>query len=413
MQDQELRELFDTWARPLRATPPPDIATLRRRAARRKTAWLATTAGTGLAVAGVLAGFLASGIIPSRPAAKAGHGGLPRSAAYAAPPGQPYVFVNSSATFANQGSGPTTPAELRNAATGKVVKVLRPVGQGASFANAAAAPGDRAFVLAQRNSDGTLSLAEIRISASGKPGPLRLIWRYPYVCVAVGPCVPSLTLPAGTQPENMSVNAAGTRVSFLAATPNGLGGSLVVYNLQTGTLIGRWPASNGIGFAQFLGTGDELVASVGGVDKGRDRLVDTSTAFRPGSSLLADSRPAQTDGFPGSFTQDGNVWMNTNYGQLGGAGVQPYGGPAATGNEVLIEYTARSGKPLRKFLIGPASALQGPHFCGVLWASANGGEMLTQCGTRQLEITGSHVTRVKLAWLLPSNTGFDTSTFAW
>jgi hypothetical protein len=84
------------------------------------------------------------------------------------------------------------------------------------------------------------------------------------------------------------------------------------------------------------------------------------------------------------------------------------GGPA---NEVvLIEYSA-AGKLLRRIVIGPESALDGPHFCGVLWASANGGELLTQCGTRQLKITGSHVTRVRLAWLLPSNPGFGT--FAW
>jgi hypothetical protein len=63
-----------------------------------------------------------------------------RGSAYVAPPGQRYVFVDSSATFVNVGDVPATPAELRNAATGKVVKVLRPIRRGVSFTAAAAAP---------------------------------------------------------------------------------------------------------------------------------------------------------------------------------------------------------------------------------------------------------------------------------
>jgi hypothetical protein len=70
---------------------------------------------------------------------------------------------------------------------------------------------------------------------------------------------------------------------------------------------------------------------------------------------------------------------------------------------------------LRKIPIGPASAGpgNGPNFCGVLWASANGHEVWTQCGSRQLEIVGGHATQIRLAWLLPTNTTNGASVFAW
>ena len=293
MQDHELRDQLEEWAEPLRATPAPAIAALRSRI-RRRTARTAAAIGSALAVVGLVAGLIvAGGLVGSRK--PAGPALQAQGSAYPAPSGQPYVFVNNSATFGNAGNVPATPAELKNAATGKVVKVLRPVLSGVSFSAAAAAPGDRLFVLAQQDSDETLSFAEIRIGASGKPGALRQV-------------LPDLPMPPGTQVASMAVNASGTRLSFAACSPNGLSsGRLVVYNLQTGTLIGSWPvASSSCASSQFLGHGNNLVASIGSVEQGRDRLVDTTTPFRPGSSLLADSRPYGVGGNSSTFTQDGN-----------------------------------------------------------------------------------------------------------
>jgi hypothetical protein len=78
-----------------------------------------------------------------------------------------------------------------------------------------------------------------------------------------------------------------------------------------------------------------------------------------------------------------------------------------------VEVSAASGKVLRKIPIGPSSATNGPNFCGVLWASANGDEVWTQCGTRQLVIVGGHATQIRLAWLLPTNNTSGASEFAW
>jgi hypothetical protein len=391
MQDYELRDLFEEWTESLRATPAPAVATLRSRI-RRRTARTAAFTGFALAVAGLVAGLLvASGLAaggkPGAPALQA------QGSAYPAPPGQPYVFVNSSATFVNVGNEPATPAELKNATTGQVVKVLWPVHRGVSFSAAAAAPGDRLFVLAQQDSDGTVSFAEVRIGASGKPGALRQVLR-------------DLPTPPGVQVVNMVVNAPGTRLSFTTAAPTdngptGPSGSLVVYNLQTGTLIGSWPVAFSVGASsQFLGYGNNMVASVDTVDRGQDLLVNTTTPFPPGSSLLADSRPYGVTGAFETFTQDGNIGLG-----IGGS----------RGSVLLVEYSAASGKVLRNIPIGPSSAANGngPYYCGVLWASANGHELWTQCGSRQLEIVGGHTTRIRLAWLLPTTTTSGASVFAW
>ena len=396
MQDHELRDQFEEWAKPLRATPAPAVAALRGRV-RRRTARTAAAAGSALAVVGLVAGLLvAGGLIGSgKPGGPVGSGKpagpafQTQGSAYPAPPGQPYVFVNSSATFVNVGNVPATPAELRNAATGKVVTVLRPVGPGVSFSNATAAPGDRLFLLAQQDSDGSLSFAEIRIGASGKPGALRQV-------------LPDLPTPSGTQVVSMAVNAPGTRLSFITAAsnsygPSGPSGSLVVYNLQTGTLIGSWPvAFNSGASSQFVGYGNNLVASIDTVERGQKLLVNTTTPFRAGSSLLADSRPYVT-GSSETFTQDGNIGMAYVINQ---------------GRVLLVEYSAASGKVLRNIPIGPSSATYGPYFCGALWASANGHEVWTQCGTRQLVIVGGHATQIRLAWLLPTDTS-GASEFAW
>jgi hypothetical protein len=396
MQDYELRDQFEEWAEPLRATRAPAVAALRSRI-RRRTARNAAASGLALAVAGLVSGLLvAGGLVGS---GKAGGPALQaQGSAYPAPPGQPYVFVNSSQTFVNVGNEPATPAELKDAATGTVVKVLWPVHRGVSFSAAAATPSDRLFVLAQQDSDGTLSFAEVRIGASGKAGALRQVLR-------------DLPAQPGVQVVNVVVNAPGTRLAFVTAASNSYGtsgpsGNLEVYNLQTGTLIGNWPVAFNIGAgSQFLGYGNDLVASIDTVAGGQDFLVDTTTPFPPGSSLLADSRPYR----PGSvvvgpyeaLTQDGNMGYS-----LGGGN---------RGSVLLVEYSPASGKVLRKIPIGPASAGpgNGPNFCGVLWASANGHEVWTQCGSRQLEIVGGHATQIRLAWLLPTNTTNGASVFAW
>jgi hypothetical protein len=80
---------------------------------------------------------------------------------------------------------------------------------------------------------------------------------------------------------------------------------------------------------------------------------------------------------------------------------------------LLVERPAASSKVLRNIPIAPSGAEEGPYFCGVLWASANGHEVWTQCGTRQLAIFGRRTTQIRLAWLLPTDNTSGASEFAW
>ena len=59
MQDEDLREQFSEWARPLRAAVPPAVSVIRRRA-RRRTARVAASCVTAVAV------LAAGGILATR-----------------------------------------------------------------------------------------------------------------------------------------------------------------------------------------------------------------------------------------------------------------------------------------------------------------------------------------------------------
>ena len=391
MNDTELREQFHQWAAPLRATPPPDFTTIRRRA-RRRVARLATVSSAALAATGLVAGLLASvqsGV--ARPAQASRWA----SATYLAPPGQPYVFVNSS------GAGP---AELRDVATGTVVSVVRPISPAVSFTAVAAAANDRVFVLAEQGADGQVSFAELRVggTSSGSSPTVRL-----------SSILSGAGLPADSQPENMTVNATATRLAVDVALPGGTY-SLVVYDLRNGSVIGNWPA---LTTPQFIGSADKLAADYLPGTKGQlarghprffPRTVDTTHAFPAGSSFLADSRPARRlHGLSGTFTQDGSVSTNALYGALGMVQTSGYSGTAH-----LLEYSSASGGLLHAIPVGPADA-QGQYFCGVLWASPDGRDLLTQCGSRQQAVVDGKVTVVRLPWLFRPQLQPGVTPFAW
>jgi hypothetical protein len=395
MNDTELREQFGQLAAPLLGTPAPDFGGIRRRA-RRRMAGLAAASGGALAVFGIVAGVLVSNLAAAVPPVGASLWG---SGTYPAPPGQPYVVVNASA------SGP---AELRNVASGAVVGVLHPLGGAVSFTSIAAAPGGRLFVLAQQGPAGQVSFAELRIG-SGSPPTVRFTSALTHV-----------SLPAGTDPNFMAVSAAGDRLALAAVLPDGTG-RLLVYDLRSGSVIGNWKAPDGAPLSppQFIRGADELAvewssASTPQTGSGAPpqlalRLVSTVTAFPAGSSLLADSAPSPgLQGISGTFSQDGSVSMNTINGAL-----LPGQSPAGATFVRLLEYSAASGKLLHAIAIGPASALQSQYFCGVLWASTDGRDLLTQCGTRQQEVVNGKVTVVRLPWTFPAQLDPVISPFAW
>jgi hypothetical protein len=178
---------------------------------------------------------------------------------------------------------------------------------------------------------------------------------------------------------------------------------LLVYDLTAGTLIDSWPENRtGIVSFQYWPTADRLALYwqySGGQAYSGLRILNTAVRSA-GPSLAAATRPGpDLRGYhSGALTADGSVAVGI--GQSGSA-------------EVLREFSARSGVLLRTIPIGTARAQQdGPDFCGVLWASAGGRDLLTQCGARQQAVANGKVTRVKLAWnfLAPQT---PVTTVAW
>lgn len=182
MQDEDLREQFNEWARPLRAAVPPPVSVIRRRARRRiaRVAVCCVTAVAVLAAGGVLAAreiggrqapaaslqaLSASPRLGQLPAPDAGAGAAPY-----------YVAVSSDGSSAG----------VWDAATGKKLGMMaapaEPSGRGVRdatiFTSIAAAGDDRTFVLgatASTNSEQArpVWLFELRLAAGGSPGPLQ------------------------------------------------------------------------------------------------------------------------------------------------------------------------------------------------------------------------------------------------
>jgi hypothetical protein len=248
---------------------------------------------------------------------------------------------------------------------------------------------DRLFVLAQQSDADRITFAEARITPSGS--------------VLLRRILPGISL-AASQIYGVTVNPAGTRLVPNTWPAGGTGaGTLLVYDLAAGTLIDSWPENRtGLVNFQYWPTADRLALywqNSGSRAYSGLRILNTAVRSA-GPSLTAATRPGpDLRGYPsGAFTADGSVALNIV--QSGSA-------------EVLQELSARSGALLRTIPIGIARAQQdSPDYCGVLWASADGRELLTQCGSRQQEVVNGKVTRVKLAWkfLAPQT---PVTTFAW
>jgi hypothetical protein len=427
VNNTKLRQQFDQWAAPLRATSPPPFESIRRRARIRlgRLGAAAASAAAVIVLAAVLAVTSLGGA--ARPSTAWGSGPYP------APPGQPYVYVSFSL-------GPT--AQIRNAATGAVLATLRPPSDTTTFGVAAASATDRLFLVAENPSDGTVTFAAIRILAAADGGT-------PAVRMSA---VPHVVLPNGTQITDLVVNQAENRFALESQAPDGKI-SLSIYNLLNGSLIGRWPA----GSLQltsplaFLPNGNLAVvwgvagptasqshvklkdgpststspsasdSSTGSASQGPElelvnRIINPATTFPPGSSLVADSQPdTALHRRIGTLSADGAMSISAPQASTQTAQVTSGGsvGSQGSGTATITEYSSTNGEAVHVIPIGPASAMTAPRYCGVLWASADGNDLLTQCGTRQEEVVDGKVTVVRLAWIFPTSAVQSVSPFAW
>jgi len=79
----------------------------------------------------------------------------------------------------------------------------------------------------------------------------------------------------------------------------------------------------------------------------------------------------------------------------------------------LDEFSAATGRLLRRFPMGGRAAGQSMNYCGVLWASRTGESVITQCGADQEWIRGGRVHKVRLAMTIPASMVGERNTFAW
>jgi hypothetical protein len=358
MQDEELREQFSEWARPLRAAVPPEVSVIRRRA-RRRTARVAAaclTAAAFLAAAGSLASReIGERQVPST-SARLGQLPAPDAGAGAAPF---YVAVSSDGSSAG----------VWDAASGKQLAAIaapsEPSGHGGRyptmFTGIAAAGDDRTFVLAAvADTNGEQAfpvwLFEIRLTPGGSPGPLQAL-SFPHQQEGtVGHWYQDIA--------SIALTADGTKLAI--ATTRGAGDangppSIEVITLATGATRTWTSTLPSIGSLSWAGN-TTLAFACGGVC-----LLDTT---KPGDELsqsrLVIPWSTQYEGLQGlqwpMITPDGSAIY---------AAME--NGP---GYLALVEFSARTGRPLR-VVIPPQDT--GGAFCGALWSDPSGRHLTAAC----------------------------------
>ena len=384
MNDPDLREHFEQWAAPLRTTPVPGVAGLRRRARRRSARRYAAAASVAAmaAIAAVIIGAVQppdriSSATQTRPVLAP----FVRQR-YTAPRAAPFVVV--------YGRGGQL-VRVIDAASGATWFSGRPGPEAAMFTAIAAAASDRLFVLAQQSEQNRTSFDVMHIYGDG---------------AEMTPVMSGVSLPLGYQIYGMTVNPQGTRLALNTMDGNGVGPlHLRVYNLTTGALLANFAEG---GFVQLQNWQSEYrLAFTWSHDRNVNpddfRVLDTQSALTGQSptALQADSvADAAVQGYDrGAFTADGLVAIDVQQ---------------SASEMVVTEYSAATGAQLREFWIGTLKdSEQAPTLCGVLWASANGADLLTQCGNVQQAVVNGKASRVRLAITIPSSQVGWADTFAW
>jgi hypothetical protein len=358
MQDEDLREQFSEWARPLRAAVPPAVSVIRRRA-RRRTARVMAACVTAVAVVAA-GGFLANREIGGRQELSAS----PRLGTLPAPDAGPEAAPYYVAVSSDGGS-----AGVWDAATGRELAAIdaptEPSGHGARyptlFTSIAAAGDDRTFVLgatASTNSEKAFPvwLFEVRLAADGSPGPLQPLSFPRQQQGTVGHWYQSIA--------SIALTADGTRLAIATnrvyRDQNGPA-DIEVITLATGATRTWTSAPQDIGSLSWAGE-STLAYACDGVC-----LLDTTAPGRELSqSRLVIPWSTRYQGLQSlqwpMITPDGSAIY-----------VAMEGSP---GSLALVEFSARTGRPLR-VVIQPENT--DGAFCGTLWSDPSGRHLTAAC----------------------------------
>jgi hypothetical protein len=361
----------------LHESVPPPVSAIARRTTRRR-ARIGAACAAGLAVAVVTAVLLLLGGLsgPGEPGnpmpLDGGHGRYP------SPPGHPFLM-----TLAPDGGR----AVVRNAATGATVASLRPASPRGTFTWVAAAPDDRMFVLGEEiGSTGTTRFEALRLG------------RIPTVLAGLGVSTTGQIYGMAVSPDDSAVAVATTPRSGLAR------GRIQVFGIGHQRPPLEWTSP--VGAAGELSWTSSGTLAFDWQDTHRDSRSGLRILHVPGSgsgtrSLLGASRLAvpepQYAGTP----------------QLTADGATVLWDVAAGKANWLDEFSATTGRLLRRYPMAGRRAGQSMTYCGVLWASRTGDSVITQCGRDQEWIRGGRVHKVRLVMTIPASMVGERNTFAW
>ncbi|MGH3273924.1 MAG: hypothetical protein ACRDNZ_06305 [Streptosporangiaceae bacterium] len=414
MDNQEFREYFIRSITLPQDFRPPAIAVIRRRARRRvaRCAAALTAAAAGAsAVTGMVLTSLPATTRPSPgPAGPASRSvppattppGTAKPVTAAAnpgryPPGSPYLVLLS--TSANT-------VTVRNMATGMVTGTVTEPDAGYRYTYVAAAPDDdREFILAAQTAN-LLSTRfyVLRLDAAGHPLPPRLL--------------PDITeVNDRSQVYGMAVSNGGTELAVSTiidsdTSPDGKPADLArlwVFTLGPSGGVHGWThgESGTISSLSFDAVGELGFSWTDGPELPSDGLqILGPQSIQPGPSgplpFAAQAAVSDLDAAAsGQLTLDGSTVL----------AIGMYDG---NGDVNLKVFSTSSGR-LRETvpLVPMVDSWQGGHYCGILWSSPTGDEVLTQCGDSQEWVNAKgQATPVHLAIMIPAPAGLS-GNFAW
>jgi len=393
MRDNDLRELFDKWAQPMREAAPPAVSVIIRRK-RRRTARIAGTSMTSLAALAVVAGLVGTSLSAGpKPAPQV------RTKPATAPPY--YLTVNKSGRNLMIWDSVT---RRQVSSVGAPVETSVAGHRYHTVFTALAAGSGRTFVLEATVRNNTTiempsGLFVLRLAADGSPGPLQPLTKVRLHQGRIGRWI--------TVIDSVALTADGSQLAIATNTYDGeIGGpsKIEVVSVVTGSTR-TWTAGRQ-GISSLSWAGDSTLAF---------------TCYDPGSAVCVLDATGQGGHIdtshpliPSSLTYHG---LNTPISpMITPSGSDIYAALQGGSGVGLVEFSALTGRPLR--LVIPAQPDTGS-YCGTLWSDPSGQHLTASCTWGSLTGTISHGVFKRGRNLPPAPTAIlqsgssGTSVIAW
>ena len=355
MHDNDLRELFDKWAQPMRDAPPPAMSVIIKRK-RRRTARIAGSSVASVAAIAVVASLVGASLSAGR---------KPAHHVSATPATAPpyYLAVSQSGRSVGVWDSVTgqrvgsVPAPVETSVGGRRYHTV--------FTALAAGSG-RTFVLDATINNNTTTempsgLFELHLAADGLPGRLQPLTTVRLHQGRIGRWITAIASVALTADGSDLAIATGTYAVYKEIfRPS----KIEVISLVTGSTR-TWTASGLNDLTSLSWAGDSTLAFSCSDPSSAVCVLNTSGH----GGRIDTAHPL----IPSSLTYHG---LNTPISPM----ITPNGSDiyaALQGHGIgLVEFSARTGRPLR--LVIPAQP-DTNGYCGTLWSDPSGQQLTASC----------------------------------